>query len=256
MELESKNQKALIAYVVAGYPNEKGTLSAVRGLVKGGADIIELGLPFSDPLADGPTIQFASADAIKQGVQLKDAFRLVRRLRKKGLKIPVLFFSYLNPIMHYGVSRTVRQLRQSGFDGLIVPDLPPEEGAMWEPWFRNADLSLIYLIAPTTQESRIRKIAKHSNGFVYYVSLRGVTGMRSSLPSDLLKKLATVKRLARMPVLVGFGVSNEKHARAISKAADGIIVGSAIVEKLRTNRKAVGSAVAFASRLAAAIKKG
>ncbi|MBI3999783.1 MAG: tryptophan synthase subunit alpha [Candidatus Omnitrophica bacterium] len=255
-EAKKSNRKLFCAYVTLGFPKLSVTEELIPALEKVGVDILELGFPFSDPLADGPTIQFASADAIKKGVQLKDAFRLVRRLRKKGLKIPVLFFSYLNPIMHYGVSRTVRQLRQSGFDGLIVPDLPPEEGAMWEPWFRSADLSLIYLIAPTTQENRIRKIAKHSNGFVYYVSLRGVTGMRSSLPSDLLKKLATVKRLARMPVLVGFGVSNEKHARAISKAADGIIVGSAIVEKLRTNRKAVGSAVAFASRLAAAIKKG
>ncbi|MBI4372805.1 MAG: tryptophan synthase subunit alpha [Candidatus Omnitrophica bacterium] len=254
-EAKKQKQKLFCAYVTLGFPKLSVTEELIPALEKAGADMIELGFPFSDPLADGPTIQFASAEAIKKGVKLTDAFALVRRLRKKGLKIPVLFFSYLNPIMHYGVSRTVRQLKQSGFDGLVVPDLPPEEGAMWEPWFKNADLSLVYLIAPTTGENRIRKIAKHSKGFVYYVSLRGVTGMRRSLPSDLVKKIKLVKRLSRIPVLVGFGVSNEKQAREISQAADGIIVGSAIVEKLG-QRQSIGPAVSLVSRLASAIKHG
>lgn len=254
-EAKKLRTKLFCAYVTLGFPNLSVTEKLIPALESAGVDILELGFPFSDPLADGPTIQFASAEAIKNGIQLKDAFRLIRKLRKNGLQIPVLFFSYLNPMMHYGVSRTVRQLRQSGFDGLIIPDLPPEEGAMWEPWFKNADLSLIYLVAPTTEESRIRKISKHSSGFIYYVSLRGVTGMRRSLPSDLLKKLKIVKQLAHIPVLVGFGVSNEKQARAICRVADGIIVGSAVVEKLNIRPGKVDPAVHLASRLACAIKK-
>jgi len=254
-EAKKKNAKLFCAYVTLGFPNLSTTEAIIPALEQAGTDIIELGFPFSDPLADGPTIQFASERAIKNGVQLKDAFRLIKKLRRKGLKIPVLFFSYLNPLMHFGVSRAVRQLKQNGFDGLIIPDLPPEEGRMWEPWFRSSDLSIVYLIAPTTKNKRIGEIAKRSNGFIYYVSLRGVTGVRSSVPADLVQKIKEIKKITDKPVLVGFGVSDEKQVRSIARVADGIIVGSAIVDRLRNGRKAVKSTISFVSRLIASLKK-
>ena len=254
-EAKKEKTKLFCAYVTLGFPNISTTEALIPVLERAGTDIIELGFPFSDPLADGPTIQFASEQAIKNGVQLKDAFRLMKKLRHKGLKIPVLFFSYLNPLMHYGVSRAVRQLKQSGFDGLVIPDLPPEEGRMWEPWFKNSDLSIVYLIAPTTSLQRMRDIAKRSSGFVYYVSLRGVTGMRSLLPPDLISKIKEVKKATEKPVLVGFGVSHEKQVRAIGRVADGIIVGSAIVDRIRTGRKAIRPTLTYVSRLITSLKQ-
>ncbi|MBI4367774.1 MAG: tryptophan synthase subunit alpha [Candidatus Omnitrophica bacterium] len=247
-------KKLFCAYVTLGFPRLSVTEALLPVLEKAGVDILELGFPFSDPLADGPTIQFASEAAIKQKVRLQHAFHLIRKLRKKGFRIPVLLFSYLNPVMHYGISQTLRQLRQSGFDGLIVPDLPPEEGRMWEPWFKRHQLSLVYLVAPTTPAKRIREIANRSSGFVYYVSLKGVTGSRRALPLDLKRKLKTVKQNTRKPVLVGFGVSNEKQARAISEVADGVIVGSAIVSRLKRGEKAIQSVRSFVSGLVRSIR--
>lgn len=256
-EAKKKKTKLFCAYLTLGFPKLSTTEALIPALERVGTDILELGFPFSDPLADGPTIQFASEQAIKQGVRLQDAFRLIRKLRRDGLKIPVIFFSYLNPIMHYGVSRAIRQLRQSGFDGLIVPDLPLEEGRMWEPWFQRSNLSLVYLAAPTTTDARIREIAKRSSGFIYYVSLRGVTGARNSFPPDLTRKIKAIKKITQKPILVGFGVSQEKQAHAIAHVADGIIVGSAIVERLRNEKKGQGSAaISLASRLIKAIKTG
>ena len=254
-EAKKKKQKLFCAYLTLGFPNLSTTEALIPALERAGTDIIELGFPFSDPLADGPTIQFASEQAIKHGVQLKNAFHMIKKLRQKGLKIPVLFFTYLNPIMHYGVSRAVRQLKQSGFDGLIVPDLPPEEGRMWEPWFKRSDLSIVYLIAPTTGSDRIREIAKRSKGFIYYVSLRGVTGARDSVPPDLAQKLKEIKRVTEKLVLVGFGVSHKKQARAIARVADGIIVGSAIVERLANGRKTVKPVVSYVSGLIRSLKQ-
>lgn len=248
-EANRSNSKLFCAYVTLGFPKLSTTEALIPALERVGTDIVELGFPFSDPLADGPTIQYASERSIKQHVSLRDAFNLLRKLRRKGLRIPVLFFSYFNPIMHYGVSRAIRQLRQSGFDGLIVPDLPFEEGKMWEPWFRRFNLSIVYLIAPTTRANRIAEIARHSNGFIYYVSLRGVTGARTSVPLDLLRNVKAIKKVTEKPVLVGFGVSNEIQANAITRVADGVIVGSAIVERLTKGRKAVRSVASFASRL-------
>ncbi|MBI4357862.1 MAG: tryptophan synthase subunit alpha [Candidatus Omnitrophica bacterium] len=254
-EAEESNSKLFCAYVTLGFPKLSATEALIPALERAGTDIIELGFPFSDPLADGPTIQYASEQSIKQHVTLKDAFSLLRKLRRKGLKIPVLFFSYFNPIMHYGVSRAIRQLHQSGFDGLIVPDLPLEEGRMWESWFRRFDLSVVYLIAPTTRTSRMAEIARRSNGFVYYVSLRGVTGARTSVPSDLLRNVKAIRKVTEKPILVGFGISNKVQAKRIGRVADGIIVGSAIVERLRKGRKAVKSVAAFASGLIRSLKQ-
>ncbi len=254
-EAKKKSAKLFCAYVTLGYPSLESTKRIIPALEKAGTDILELGFPFSDPLADGPTIQFSSSEAIKNGVKMRHAFQLIKSLRRQGLRIPVIFFSYLNPIMHYGISRFIRQLHQSGFDGLIVPDLPPEEGKMWEGWFRKFNISTIYLAAPTSSKRRLSEIIKRSNGFVYYVSLKGVTGARSAMPADLIKKIKAVKKLSDKPVLVGFGVSHPKQAKVISEHADGIIVGSAIVGAMSQGKKGEATALSLVSRLIRSMKQ-
>ena len=253
-EARKEKRKLFCAYLTLGFPKLSVTEALIPALEKAGADVIELGFPFSDPLADGPTIQLTSAKAIEGGVKLKNAFELVRRLRRKGIKIPILFFSYLNPLMHYGMTHAIREMHQSGFDGLIVPDLPPEEGRMWEPWAKKLDLSLVYLIAPTTANQRMRMIAKRSNGFVYYVSLRGVTGARNAIPTDLTKNLRAIKKITHKPVLVGFGVAREEQAKAIARVSDGIIVGSALMDRIHHGRNPIPAASALVSRLVRAIQ--
>ncbi len=255
-EAKKRRSKLFCAYLTFGYPSFSSTERLIQQLERAGTDILELGFPFSDPLADGPTIQHSSSEAIKNGATIQSAFRLIKSLRKKGLKFPVLFFSYLNPIMHYGISRFIRQLHQSGFDGLVVPDLPPEEGRMWESWFRKFNISMVYLAAPTSSKERLNEIAKHTNGFLYYVSLKGVTGVRNSVPDDLIKRIKSIKKICDKPVLVGFGVSDEKQARMISRSADGIIVGSAIVSCLKNGRRGERAALSLVSRLIRSMKQG
>ena len=253
-EARKEKRKLFCAYLTLGFPRISVTEALIPALEQAGADIIELGFPFSDPLADGPTIQFTSAQAIEKGVKLKNAFELIRRLRRRGVKIPILFFSYLNPLMHYGMTHAIREMHQSGFDGFIVPDLPPEEGHMWEPWAKRLDLSLVYLMAPTTTHHRMRMIAKRSNGFIYYVSLRGVTGVRNVIPSDLTKNLRAIKKITRKPVLVGFGVAREEQAKAIARFSDGIIGGSALMERMRNGRGPIRRVISLATRLIRAIR--
>ena len=253
-EAQIDKRKLFCDYLTLGFPSLATTERIMLALEKAGTDIIELGFPFSDPLADGPTIQQASFVAIKNGVTLPVAFRLMKSLRKKGLKIPVLLFSYLNPVIHFGISQTIKQLHQSGFDGLIVPDLPPEEGAMWKNWFRQSKLSIVYLAAPTTAESRLKEIARQTTGFIYYVSLKGVTGAREKLPADLMEKIKMIKKSVNKPVLVGFGVSQPEQAKMICQSADGIIVGSALVHCLAMGKKGEGKALALVSRLIRSIR--
>jgi len=241
--------KLFCAYVTLGFPTLSRTEDVVLALERAGTSILELGFPFSDPLADGPTIQHSSEQAIRGGVRIEDAFKLMRKLRKKGFALPVLFFSYLNPIVRHGVERTLSELKRSGFDGLIVPDLPIEEGSVMEQLCRLENLSLVYLAAPTTSKKRMRVIVRRSSEFIYYVSLRGVTGARHRLPSDLLGKLKTIKKMTKKPVLAGFGVSRPEQARSIARVADGIVVGSAIIDRLRKGGNVKRSVFSYVSRL-------
>ena len=252
-----KRRKLFCAYLTLGFPNLSVTRNLIPVLERSGTDILELGFPFSDPLADGPTIQKASERALKNGVTVHDALGIIRSLRKKGLSIPILFFSYINPVLRYGVKRLADDLARNGFDGLIIPDLSLEEGRFLEPVFKRVNLSLVYLIAPTTDKARAREIAKRSSGFVYYVSIRGVTGARYIVPRDLIRNVKQIKRLSRKPVLVGFGVSQVSQARAIAAVADGVIVGSAIVNQIsKSKAKDVSKQVAkLVSRLAASIQR-
>ncbi len=234
-ELKRTHRKAFIAFLTAGYPDLKTTERLVLGLEKSGADIIELGVPFSDPIADGPVIQMSSYEALKKGVNLGKILGLVARLRKNS-GIPLAAMSYYNPILSYGPSRFIRDAVKSGLDAVIIPDLPPEEEKDFVKEARARGLYLIRFIAPTTSMERAKFIVRQSQGFIYFVSLTGVTGKRVSLPRTLKAQLKSVKKIAgRMPVCAGFGVSTRQHVRFVSSLCDGAIVGSALISKISEN---------------------
>jgi tryptophan synthase alpha chain len=221
--------KALIPYITVGYPTVEDTLSVVPLLAESGADIVELGIPFSDPLADGVTIQRASFHALKNSVTPRLCLEVAQQLSKK-VKIPLVFMTYFNPVLSYGLEEFCGACAGSGISGLVIPDLPPEEGAELEAISRRQGLDLIYLLAPTSTEERIRLVAERSRGFIYLVSVTGVTGVRKGLPSDLAAFVSRVKKLARQPLCVGFGISTPQQAGEIAKIADGVIVGSRIIQ--------------------------
>ncbi len=253
-EAGKKKGKLFCAFLTLGFPDIRTTKKLIVEFEKAGVDVIELGFPFSDPMADGPTIQYSSEWALKKGVGIEDSFRLVRELRKEGCKVPIVFFTYLNPIFHYGLKRFAAQAKASGFDGVIVPDLPPEG----EPGFvrecRKKDLAHILLVAPTTEKKRAAFLARESRGFIYYVSLRGVTGARKALPSDIQRNLKSLKRSTKKPVLIGFGVSSPEQGRQLSRFGEGVIVGSAIVEALRRGKGKPGPAVSFVRQMIRSVK--
>jgi tryptophan synthase alpha chain len=228
-----RRRKLFCVFLTFGYPSIKATERLILSSEKAGVDIIELGFPFSDPLADGPTIQYSSEQALKKHVTIKDSLALGRRLRQKGSKIPIVFFGYFNPVNSYGGKAFARDAKNAGMDGLIIPDLPPEEEVPFQKECRKQKLSFVQLVAPTTADKRARMLVKKSQGFVYYVSLRGVTGARKNLPADLQAHLAKLKRMTSKPVLAGFGISTPGQAKAISRMSDGVIVGSAVIEHLK-----------------------
>jgi tryptophan synthase alpha chain len=221
-----KGRKALITYITAGDPSLAATEQLVYKLEKAGADIVELGIPFSDPLADGPVIQASHQRALKKNVSLADVFKLVDKIRKKS-NIPLCFMLAYNLIVQYGEQKFYDDCGRFGVDGVIVPDLPPEEG----PGTRvQGPVENIYLVAPTSTEQRIKLAAERSSGFVYLVSVAGITGKRQGLSSDLGALVAKVKRFSKLPVAIGFGISTPAQAKEAAQAADGVIVGSAIVD--------------------------
>lgn len=253
-EARRNRRKLFCAFLTLGYPNVRTSEKLIAGLAERGVDIIELGFPFSDPLADGPTIQFSSEQALARGVTLHDAFRVVSRLRRRGVALPILFFSYLNPIYHFGIKRFPRALKKAGFDGLIVPDCPPEEDrALWQGCHAHG-IASVFLAAPTTTSGRARKIFARSEGFLYYVSLRGVTGARKGFPQDLARGLRRVKHGNSKPVLVGFGISTPEQVRKVSRLADGVIVGSALVERIRKSGGRLGPVLAWVTTLVRAMR--
>ncbi|MBU9888502.1 MAG: tryptophan synthase subunit alpha [Candidatus Omnitrophica bacterium] len=225
--------KLFCVFLTCGFPSTAATERLILASEKSGVDIIELGFPFSDPLADGPTIQYSSERALKHGLSIADAFALVRRVRRKGCRVPIVFFGYLNPVYAYGIKTFAHDAREAGLDGLIIPDLPPGEEPEFEKHCRQSALRLVLLVAPTTTGERSKELVRRSQGFVYYVSLRGVTGARAAIPGDLREHLKKLKRMTAKPVLVGFGVSTPEQARAIAQMSDGVIVGSAVIERLK-----------------------
>ncbi len=233
-ELKKREGRALITYITAGFPSLKYTQDLVGILEESGADIIELGVPFSDPIADGPTIQRASEEALKNGVTLKNVLGLVERIRKKT-DIPIVLMGYYNPFLAYGIEKFAEDAVKSGVDGIIIPDLPPEEAGNLVKYARREGLATIFLVAPTSTERRIKIISECTRGFLYYVSLTGVTGSREVLPEGIEENVRRIKGLTELPVCVGFGLSMPEQAKMLSKFADGVIVGSAIINIILEN---------------------
>lgn len=227
----TKGRPAFMPYSVLGYPTRQAGLAVVHALVEAGADLLELGVPFSDPLADGPTIQAATQKSLENGTTLRDCLAMVRELRQQGVETPALLMGYINPILAYGPEKFVVDAAAAGVDGLIVPDLPPDEAADLETLCRQYGLALVYLLAPTSTPERIKLVAEKSQGFIYLVSLTGVTGARNELPLDLAEFVRRVRAQTDLPLAVGFGIGTGQQARAVAQLADGVIVGSALVKR-------------------------
>ena len=225
------NRTAFMPYTVLGYPTPEASLQVVQTLVTAGADLLELGIPFSDPLADGPIIQAATQHALENGITLAKCINMVAELRDRGVGTPALLMGYVNPILAYGVPRFVADSAAAGVDGFIVPDLPPEEAEELETACQQHGLALVYLLAPTSSAERIALIAEKSRGFIYLVSLTGVTGARDTLPPDLTDFVKRVRATACKPLAVGFGIGTSQQARAVAQLAEGVIVGSALVQR-------------------------
>lgn len=233
-ELKKKDKKALIVFITAGYPSLKATERLILEFERQGVDIIELGVPFSDPLADGPVIQESSQYALKNYVNLQEILNLVKSVRKRS-NLPICLMTYYNPVYCFGEENFVKKAVQVGVDGVIIPDLPPEEGRNFSKLANRVNLSNIFFLAPTSNLKRIKYISNISRGFIYYVSLTGVTGPRHKLSSDLVFNLRRIKKNTAKPVCVGFGISNLKQIKQIYKLADGAIVGSAVVRNIKKN---------------------
>lgn len=234
-ELRQNKKKALIVYLTCGYPSLSITERLVLELDNKGVDIIELGVPFSDPLADGPVIQKASQYVLeREKVNLPAVFSLVRRLRTKT-QIPLCIMTYYNPVFSFGEDKFVRESSSSGVDGVIIPDLPPEEAKSLISLARKNNLSTIFFLSPTTTASRLGMVSDASSGFIYYVSLAGVTGIRKELSSDLAKNMRVIKAHTNKPVCIGFGISTARHVKDVFRIADGAIIGSAVIKVIQEN---------------------
>jgi tryptophan synthase alpha chain len=250
-ELRAGNKKALIPFITAGDPDLTTTRDLAWAFEKAGADLLELGVPFSDPLADGMTIQRASQRALENGVTLKGVIGLVEQIRSRS-QMPMILMSYMNPILRMGVREFVARASAAGVDGVIIPDLPPEEAQDLRSCCAGSAIHTIFLAAPTSNDARLRRIAESSEGYIYYVSLKGVTGARKSLQADLEDSLNRLRRLTDKPLAVGFGISTPAQVSQVAMLVDGIIVGSAIVdriERLSGNPGMVGEVAEFVRSL-------
>jgi tryptophan synthase alpha chain len=228
--LQKKGDTAFIPFSVAGFPNHEKSLDIFLTLAEG--DVLEFGFPFSDPVADGPVIQRASTEAIRNGITMGKALDMIGEIRTRS-QVPIIFFSYFNPIHSYGAQRFVDRAKECGVDGVLVVDLPLEETRWLKPLTDKANLAWIYLATPTTPDIRIKKMDQDGAGFLYYVSVAGVTGARGSLPGGLAEKCDHVRQLCRLPVAVGFGISSPGQASQLSPHVDGVVVGSEIISRVQ-----------------------
>jgi tryptophan synthase alpha chain len=233
-----KRRKVLIGYITVGYPDIEATPRIASVLAEKGCDIIELGIPFSDPLADGATIQKASFQSLQKGNTPEICFQVSEKIHNK-ISVPLVFMTYYNPVLNFGLEAFSKHCVKAGISGLIVPDLPPEEGKDLEKVTRLNNLDLIYLLAPTSTEERIAIVTKRSRGFIYLVSLTGVTGARNTLPLDLEEFVRRVGRYSRKPLCVGFGIATPEQASRVAKIADGVIIGSRLIQLVEEDRSLV-----------------
>lgn len=250
----SPGRKALVAYVTVGYPSGAATETVVPALAEAGCSIVELGIPFSDPLADGTTIQEASFRALRAGVTPESCLEIAGRIRRKT-DVPLVFMTYYNPVLQYGVGAFADACASSGVDGLIVPDLPPEEAEALDATVRKRGLDLIYLLSPASAPERTRLVTASSRGFVYLVSLLGVTGARDSLPAGLEEFVGRVRRETEKPLCVGFGISTPEEARRVSRVADGVIIGSRLVQLMRDDELPYTRVVEFVREVRMALDR-
>jgi len=251
-ELAKKNEKALITFITAGDPSIEVTEKLIFKMEASGADIIELGIPFSDPMADGPTIQASSERALGKGVHIKEVLGLVKNVRKKS-NVPIILFGYYNPVFAYGLNKFARAAKRAGVDGVLIVDLPPEEAGDLLAELRNVGLALVFLLTPVSDEKRMRLVAKEGSGFIYFVSLTGVTGARVKMKADVAGHIKALRKFTKLPVGVGFGVSSPKQAKEIAAHADGVIVGSAIINIIAKKGTAKGR-VTDVGRFVASLK--
>jgi len=227
-----ENRPLLIAYTMAGYRTREETVKTILALEKGGADIIELGVPFTDPIADGPTIQKANTEALKHHVTFKDCLQFVRDVRKKGLKAPLILMGYYNPLLIYGERKSALDAKEAGVNGFIVVDLPPEEATILCSHLKEFGLSFIPLICPTTSPARIEKLASLADSFIYCVSINGITGVREGLPPHLSSFISKVRNHAKNPLAVGFGISSHDQFATVGKISEGVVIGSAFIKAI------------------------
>ncbi len=232
-QARERNELVLVLYVTAGDPSPEHTVNAVVQGAQAGADVFELGIPFSDPIADGPTIQAAIDRALRKGVKVATVLEMVRSIRRKT-EVPLVLMSYFNPVLQYGLTRFAQEARAAGADGVLLTDVPPEEAGEWIDIARRNDLATIFLLAPTSTDDRIRLVAEVGTGFIYCVSRTGVTGEREQLPEDLPELVTRIRRYTEKPIAIGFGISKPHHVEAVAKLrnADGVVVGSALVRLL------------------------
>ncbi len=248
------DSKIMSLFLTAGYPDLESTVDLILGCEENGTELIELGMPYSDPLADGKTIQYSSETAIKNGITMKRIFQMVEEVREES-DIPIILMGYMNPVLRYGIEDFCKRARKAGVDGLIIPDIPPEESALIEDEARANDLSLVYLVAPNTSDERMRMIDQKSEGFVYCVSVTGVTGARDGeeVAQSVARFIDRVnENITRNPKMIGFGIRSHEDAERIAAKAQGFIVGSALIDQIREHYPQEGwkeKVFAFVNRL-------
>jgi len=230
-EIREKGEKALIAYFTAGIPSVKGTVEIIKKAEQSGVDIVELGIPFSDPIADGPIIQYASSLSLKKGTNTDTVFKICSKL-KKSVKIPYLLMTYYNPVYRYGIARFAKRCADTGVSGIIIPDLPFEESREVREVLRKKDIYLINFLTPFTPKIRAERIIKKSEGFVYFITSAGVTGPREKFSEKMWENLEVIRKITDIPVAAGFGISDSNQVKRIKKSVDGVIIGSFFVKKV------------------------
>jgi tryptophan synthase alpha chain len=256
--LRAAGQKGFVAYICAGDPNLRATAELARAFERVGVDVLELGVPFSDPLADGVVNQLAAERALRSGTTLNGVLKTVASLRRAGFRVPIVFYAYYNVLHHHGLKKFVRDAAAAGVDGVLALDLPPEEADAYEGFMKQAGLHPIYLVAPTTPPERIREIARHASGFIYYVSREGVTGMQKSLAHAVTAHVAAIRRHSKLPVAIGFGISTPAQAQAAARVGDAVVVGSAIVNQIAKHsrdRRAAEPVARFVAAMVRGVKR-
>ncbi len=255
--LRQQGKTGLIPYVTAGDPNRETVVELMHRLVKSGADVIELGVPFSDPMADGPVIQRASERALAKHVTLKDCLQWVTEFRRSDAQTPIVLMGYANPVERFGADAFVQAAKQAGVDGTIIVDYPPEESESYSEALRAASLDPVFLLAPTSTESRMQDVARLGSGYLYYVSLRGVTGAGHLDIQSVVDRLGVIRRYTDMPVGVGFGISDARSAVAVAASADAVVIGSALIRVMEDAQRAghdpMSKAAEFLSGIRAAL---